>query len=149
MLVTDLLTPSQIIMSMEAADKPSALLELASLITPQGNLTPQELVTKLLEREAYRSTGYGKGVALPRTCHANAHAIVLGRCRPIEWGSNDHKPVELIVLLTGPTKRWTVHFKLLIRVAKVLADDAKRQAILDATTPETICAIFTEPIVSS
>lgn len=144
MFVTDILSPSTIKISMDAKDKQSAMLELAHLIVPDAHMSADELTRLLMERDAIRTTGYGKGVALPRTIHAKGHAMALGRCAPMDWNAVDNKPVTLIFIFVSPARHCSDHIHLLSNVARVLTNDVARDAIMSAKTAEEIWNVFSD-----
>lgn len=129
-----------IVSALVAAKREEAILELAGAIPP-GTLpegVDAEVVSKLvLAREAEISTDLGNGIALP---HARCDGlvdpvVVVGHSHEgIAWSDEEHA-VRLFFLLVTPADRPEAHLAMLSQIARLVADESKREALLAATTP--------------
>ncbi|MBI4863952.1 MAG: PTS sugar transporter subunit IIA [Candidatus Riflebacteria bacterium] len=148
MRLTNLLQPELIKLDLENQSKVAVLEELISLLAAANRIKDQEGFTRaVLDRESQRSSGIGRGVAIP---HARNEAIsqpsiALGRSREgIDFEALDHGPVHLIFLLATPLNAGADHLKALARLARILRHPEYRQALLDANTKDEIIKIIEE-----
>ena len=87
--------------------------------------------------EAEISTDLGNGIALP---HARCEGlsdpvVVVGHSHEgIAWSDEDHGAVRLFFLLVTPADRPEAHLAMLSQIARLVADESKREALLAATT---------------
>jgi len=148
MRLTTLLQPELIKLELEQHSKPAVLEELISLMTESNRLKDKEGFTRaVLDRETQRSSGIGRGVAIPHARNeAISHAsIALGRSKAgIDFEALDHAPVHLVFLLATPINQGADHLKALARLARILRHTEYRQAILDAGSKEEIIKIIEE-----
>lgn len=148
MRLTNLLPPELIKLDLEQKGKADVLQELIGLMTAAERVKdPDGFTRAILDREAQRSSGIGRGVAIP---HARNEAIsqmsiALGRSREgIDFEALDHAPVHLVFMLATPLNAGAEHLKALARLARILRHPEYRQAILDADTKEEIIQIIGE-----
>src|SRR5262249_5421219 len=99
------------------------------------------LLAAVLERESQKTTGVGRGLAIP---HAKTDAcprlvIAFGRtAEPIDFASIDRQPVRLVVLLAGPPENPRIHIQILARLLKMVTNDAVLRELLSATNPTDV-----------
>lgn len=101
----------------------------------------------VFERESIMSTGVGKGLAIPhaKTDVANeSHAVFARLDAPIEYGSIDETPVNMVFLLIGPVGNNRNHIKLLSRISRLMNSATFRDKILECETSNQILEAFTE-----
>ncbi len=149
--VTDiyqLLSPRTISVGLKGKDKQEVIDGLVDLLKDHPAVQDLDAVrAAVMEREKVMSTGVGKGLALP---HAKTTAIndtvaafaVLAE--PIDFGSIDNKPVQLVFLLVGTESAKSLHIKLLSRISRLMNRDSFRERLLKAETPEQVISIFEE-----
>jgi PTS system nitrogen regulatory IIA component len=123
----DYLREDLVLWDLPCLDKPSFLKDLvARVVAVLPTLGEQELLDRLLEREAQQSTGIGDGLALP---HAIVHglertALVVGRCREgLDFDALDSQPVDLLFLLLSPEDAKDEHLRLLARLARIVSPE--------------------------
>ncbi len=131
--IVDILDPKAIRVPLVATDRRSALEELVDALASTGAVIDPELFKKSVwDREQQRSTGIGEGLAIPHGKCAGVlrPAIAVGRLAvPIEFGSIDHRPVRLIVLLASPPEKTTEHIQVLHRVSRIFSNVATRERV--------------------
>ncbi len=92
----------------------------------------------LKERELSMSTGIGVGVAIPH-CSSEYVPDVVGIAGILKHGVDfqavDEIPVQIVVLLLMPKKKFEKHIKVLAAIAKLFNNEQVRVDILKATTP--------------
>jgi len=143
-VLSELLSPATINLSLRSLDRDTVLDELVNQI-PELSDQPaarQTLLRALHEREQLHSTGIGDGIALPHARNALVglvdHAIIVFGRHPkgIPYGAIDKIPTQLFFLLIAPTV--TLHLAILARISRVLRDPKLRQALLTVDRPEKV-----------
>jgi len=138
------------IINLAAKNKIEAIKELVDLLARQpGVADGEELLGAVLERERDMSTAMGCGCAMPHAKVASVRdfTMAVGLSREgIPFDADDGVPVHIVVLiagpLTGPFEGQRRYLKILGQVSAVLADDARREAILAAGTAEAVYQAF-------
>ena len=138
MLLTELLTPDQVIMPLAARDKSGVIAELTRHLTNRWGCDYGEVLGAVQEREAGGSTGIGFGVAIPhaRSARVPELSLVCGVSpSPVPFDSIDGEPVRLFFLIVGPQASAGQHVKVLGRIAKLVRHQDVRQRLVEAATP--------------
>jgi PTS system nitrogen regulatory IIA component len=119
----DLLPPERVRTDLVAADKAALIARLAEILAGDDDV---RIVQAALEaREQLGSTGLGHGVAIPHgrsAAVAEARAAFVRLARPIDFGADDHQPVDLIAALIVPEHFTDQHLKLLAELAELFSD---------------------------
>lgn len=133
MKITELLGEDSLRVPLTAADKSSAISELVDILH-RGKFIGdrEEVVRAVMDRERTRSTGIGRGLAVPhakvRSCTKLAMAV--GKSdRPIDFASADGLPCELIVLLVSPIEQTGPHIQALAQVSRFWLKPGVRDAV--------------------
>jgi len=137
-LLTELLTPDQVVMPLVARDKSGVIAELTRHLANRWGSDYAEVLGAVQEREAGGSTGIGFGVAIPHARSAGVPelSLVCGVSpSPVAFDSIDGEPVRLFFLIVGPPASAGQHVKLLGRIAKLVRYEQVRQRLFEATTP--------------
>lgn len=148
MKLTDHVQPGLIKMPLAAHDKFAAITELVDLVAAHGDVSNRDLLLKaVLDREAQRSTGIGKGFAIPHAKSDTVPRIViaLGRpAAPLEFAAIDGQPVNLIALLASPIGETSAHIQALARLSRLVTDGATFHKLLDAPDAESLYHVIAE-----
>lgn len=120
----DLLSTERVRTGLVAADKTALLDTLAGLLaeTAEEEISIREA---LLAREQQGSTGLGRGVAIPHGRIASldkARAAFVCLSSPLEFGSIDDRPVDLVAALVVPAHFTDLHLQLLAELAEIFSD---------------------------
>jgi PTS system nitrogen regulatory IIA component len=105
MKISDLLSPSDVMIDVRLSSKRPLLQEFAAKAASGLGLPADQVASYLLKREELGSTGIGKGVAIP---HARLPELrrpygVLARLRsPIEFDAIDGQAVDIVFGLLLP-----------------------------------------------
>ena len=136
MKLTDYLPPNLIQVPLKAADKTEAITALVDLLARQGHTEKRDLVLEaVLEREAQRTTGIGRGFAIPHAkCDAVGKLVIaFGRpVEPIDFAAIDGQPVKLIALLVSPTNQTSTHIQALATLSRLVTNDAVLEGFMAA-----------------
>ncbi len=148
MLLTDILRPGRVKVPIEAKSKQDAIRELVELLCDDACITcNRELMDAVWQRETTRTTGIGRGIAIP---HGKCAAIktlsmaVAKPATPIEFGAIDGKPVDLLILLASPLDQTGPHIHALASISRMLTDDTIRAAIKHAETADEVYRVIEE-----
>lgn len=146
MKVSELLDEKLIAVPLAAGDKGEALASLVDLVASAGLATNRDLLlSSVLAREAQRTTGIGRGFAVP---HARCEGVsrltlALGRpVEPIDFSSLDGKPVVLIALLVSAPHETGPHLQALAALSRIVTNEAAFSQLVGAANPGEFAAII-------
>jgi len=146
MNILDILSPEAIKVPLAATHKQAAIDELIDLLAARGIVTDAPSLKRAVwEREQQRSTGIGEGLAIPhgKSSSARALTMAIGKpAQPLEFGSIDRKPVQMIILLVSPADRIAEHIQALGRVSKLMTNVQFRNACYTAPDAERLYGLF-------
>jgi len=143
----DLLHPEAVKVVAAASSKKRVLHDLAQLAGNCYNMRTEVLLEALLEREKLGPTGVGNGVALP---HARSMDVdrVCGAFilleSPVDFGSVDKLPVDVIFGLFAPENAGVDHLKALAIVSRTLRDNSICAKLRANPDQQTLFTILTE-----
>ena len=145
MRLTDILSPRRVKIALAAANKEAVIEELVDLLAAEGAVNDRDQALRAaLEREKTRTTGIGKGLAIP---HAKTTAVgdlimAIGTCpQGIDFQSIDDKPVTLVVLLLSPMDQTGPHIQALARISRLMNVDTVRDRLAASSSPEELLRI--------
>jgi PTS system fructose-specific IIC component len=148
MKVTDLLLPQEMILSLHATDKASAIGEMVEKLYQTGNITDKDVFKEgILKREAQTSTALGEGIAMP---HAKNRAvkkatILFAKSKTgIDYEALDGEPVYVFFMLAAPENAYNAHLEALAELSRFLMKDGFVDRLKQAETPEQVIALFAE-----
>jgi len=143
----DLLHPEAIKVVTAASSKKRVLHDMAQLAGNCYDMRSEVLLEALLEREKLGPTGVGHGVALP---HARSMDVdrVCGAFilleSPVDFGSVDKLPVDVIFGLFAPENAGVDHLKALAIVSRTLRDSSICAKLRANPDQQTLFTILTE-----
>ena len=143
----DLLHPEAIKVVTAASSKKRVLHDMAQLAGNCYDMRAEVLLEALLEREKLGPTGVGHGVALP---HARSMDVdrVCGAFilleSPVDFGSVDKLPVDVIFGLFAPENAGVDHLKALAIVSRTLRDSTICAKLRANPDQQTLFTILTE-----
>ena len=139
MLLSEILSPEQVVMPVAARDKHGVIAELTRHLTELLGGDYAEVLEAVKEREAGGSTGIGFGVAIP---HARSPAVkelslICGVSHsPVPYDSIDGEPVRLFFLIVAPAESAGQHVRVLSRIATLVRRESVRKQLCEAVTPD-------------
>ena len=142
MELADYLTPAHIVI-LKGKTKAQALEELAGVLArDETNLTQQQFLEAIWDREKLMSTGIGNGIAIPHVRMAGliGPSITVGVSRDgiTDYESLDPEPICILILIAAPQGQHEVYIQLLAKVAQALKHQQLRQAIIKADNPQQV-----------
>jgi len=148
MKLTEHLTPGTIRVPLVATDKMQAITKMVDVIIEQGLArNREELLAAVLERESQRTTGIGRGFAIPHAKSDSVTKLVLafGRlAEPIDFASIDGQPVSLVAMLVSPTHATTLHIQALARLSRMVTNEAILDALLSAQSADAFYKVISD-----
>lgn len=132
-----------------AKDKDGILHALSGLFARSYALDPALVLDALEEREQLGSTGFGRGVALP---HARIDGInrpvaaVLRLTSPVDFRAADAMPVDMVIGLLSPANSGATHLHALAAISRMVRDDERHAALMDAADEDALYAMLTNAI---
>lgn len=147
MELADLLTPGAIRVCNSVKSKKRLFQDLAEIAAAAHGLDESIAVDALQERESLGPTGVGHGVALP---HARidglerVRGVFVRLDRPLDYGSVDRAPVDLVFALFAPRDAGVEHLKALALVSRTLRDPGICAKLRANEHPDKLFAILTE-----
>ena len=138
MRLTDFLSPATIKVPLGGTTKEEVLRELVELTCPgEDEQFCAAALDTVMERERLMSSGIGQGIALPHGLwtHEKPFAGSLGiPAQPIEFGSIDGQPVELVFLLICNEEHTNTKLKALARISRLLHREDFRTGLVTSTS---------------
>ncbi|HTP13601.1 MAG TPA: phosphoenolpyruvate--protein phosphotransferase, partial [Bacteroidota bacterium] len=133
--------------------KEEAIRELVDLLHLADRVDDADKVEETIwQREATYSTGVGFGVAIPHCKSQNvlANSIAVLKLRePIDWGSADGQPVQLVILIAIKGEKAGVqHLKMIASLSRKLVDDTFRARITSETTEAKMLVLVNSALKS-
>jgi fructose-specific phosphotransferase system IIA component len=145
MKLSDYLHKEDCILAVKALNKQDAITEIVDNLRKLGKVSDRaKFIEALMARERLGSTGIGHQVAIPHSPTEGAQEFVIGFGRSaggIEFGSIDGEKVKLVFLLGTNPNNLNMYLKLLAKLAKLLNDEAFRNALMVAPTADAVIDI--------
>ena len=121
-----------------------AIEKLVEHLAASGKLpaeAKEPILEQVLARERSMSTGMERGIAIPHAAVDQIESVaacmgIVTRPDGLAFESIDAKPARLIVLLIIPRSQKLLHIRTLADVARVLALESVREALLEAPSGE-------------
>ncbi|MDO8643566.1 MAG: PTS sugar transporter subunit IIA, partial [bacterium] len=134
MKIREILSPASVQADLKATSKEGVIAELALLLAESHqNLSQENLIRVLMEREKLGSTGIGNDVAIPHGKLSGLDHIVAGFGRSqkgVPFEAQDGKPPHLFFILVAPENAASLHLKALARLSRLLKDSHFRGKLM-------------------
>jgi PTS system nitrogen regulatory IIA component len=95
----------------------------------------EDVLQAILEREKLLSTGFGLSLAIPHAKLKGIKDFVVGlgvHRSGVDFESLDSKPVQILVMILGPSEQQDEYLKVLSRVTAFLRDNREKLLSLDS-----------------
>ncbi len=142
MLISDYLNQSCIDTNLEQKNKKDIITRLADLIfQAYPEITPEEAIAGLHERESVMSTGIGEGVAIPhaRISSCQEIRIAIGILKDgVDFNAIDNQPVRFVILIFFPKEAVNLQLRTLAKVSRILKKKHLFEHLLNATSSTEI-----------
>ncbi len=130
--LSQILPPTQVLVSVEATSKKRAFEEAGLLFENQHGLNRALITDSLFARERLGSTGLGHGVAIPHGRIKGLKApmaAVFQLQAPIGFDAPDEQAVGLLIFLLVPEAATQKHLEILSEIAEMLSDSTLREQL--------------------
>ena len=147
MKILDVLDRDAICADLKSRDKKGILEELASPVAEATDISRDEIIRVLMERERLGSTGIGGGIGIPHGKLKELQTLALGfglSRAGVDFESMDGKPTHIFFLLLTPENSTGLHLKVLARISRILKNDLFKEKLMTASNAEEIHAIIRE-----
>lgn len=142
MRLTDILQPDCVRVPLVGEDKQACIYELVDLLVEHTDIEDaQALKEAVWQREQTRTTGIGHGIGIPhgKAACCDELRMAIGRpAQPMEFGSIDGKPVNLIILLASPLDKTGPHIQALAKISRLLVSEDLRDALQEAESAQAL-----------
>lgn len=142
MKISEILDPSCVVVPLEGANPTGVISELVDALATAGKVTDRDAVVRaILAREQTRSTGIGEGLAVPHGKSAGCPklALAMGKPRtPVDFGSKDGRPCEIVFLLASPTDEMGPHIQALAQISRFWLTEGFKEAARSASSAEAL-----------
>ncbi len=142
---SDILSPDRVIPALSVSCEKQAFLRVADYAARMMGLDERKVFNVLMERERLGNTTIGGGVAIP---HARIEgldeviALFVRLVRPVDFGAQDGRPVDLLFVLLAPEEESGAHLKALARVTRFLHDADIRDRLREAADSRSLFQIL-------
>ena len=149
MEIEGLLERAAIAPRVTAGDKRQVFAVIGEIASRSYGLKPSTVVNALMRRELQGSTGVGYGVATP---HARLRGLdrirgVFVRLEtPLDFGSLDEQPVDLLFALLAPVDSAAAHLQALAKVSRLMRSAELRRQLRAAHSHDAIHALLVREI---
>ena len=123
-MLLDLLNTKQILFGINVKNKKHLFQELSIKSEKFNKLIDQKtLFEKIIQREKLGNTSISNGIAMPSALIdqiEKTFVLFTILSKPIEYGSADKKPVDLVCLVVSPTSSKSKHLYILSNFSRLL-----------------------------
>ncbi len=101
--------------------------------------------TEIFKREEVLATGIGNGIGVPhvRSIQVREPVAALTVLRkPVDYGSMDGKPVNIIIMIGMPDGANELYLKYLSKISLKFQNEQVRTAVAEAINVEDLCRII-------
>jgi PTS system fructose-specific IIC component len=123
MIVSNFLSTESILIDPKVTDKGDVIRILVSQLHGLDDISRDTISKAVLEREEVMSTGVGNGIAIP---HAKVEFMsdpivaLAVLSEPVDFGSPDGRPVDVVFLVAGSPNKNSLHLKILSALSRIL-----------------------------
>jgi fructose-specific phosphotransferase system IIA component len=142
-----LFRPETVTLDLDSQDKESAIATLVGILAEAGDIPDRNAALEaVLDRERKMSTGMQHGIAIPHGKTDSVRDIVAAvgvHRKGLEFQSLDGKPTHIVIVTVSPQAMSGQHVQFLAQLGTLLSDQAARDRLLHARTPEAAIGILT------
>ncbi|ACZ00605.1 PTS fructose transporter subunit IIC [Streptobacillus moniliformis] len=145
MKLTELLRENQVIFNLNADNKKDAIIEMAKVFKPDVINDQEKFIEDLFARESLSHTALELGVATP---HAKSRgvskpALVIAiKKEGIDFSEGQEDKSKLFFMIAVPENEGNLHIDILTKLADVMLDNDKLNALLNSTSYDEVIDII-------
>lgn len=147
MELSKILRPAAVKVVSTVSSKKRLFQDLGDLVAGVYSIDASAAFTALQDRESLGPTGVGHGVALPHARIDGLDRVVgafLRLDKPVDFGSVDRQPVDLVFALFAPEGAGVDHLKALALVSRTMRDQSVTAKLRANNDSETLHTILTD-----
>jgi mannitol/fructose-specific phosphotransferase system IIA component (Ntr-type) len=147
MLISQLLQPDQVKLSLDSSKRCQAIHEVALLLEHNPNVVKFEgFYDEVLARERVEPTCLGNEIAFPhaRTDHIKGMVLSVGRSQEGVLFENTNQIVRLIFVIGTPKRMAMDYLSVVGGLARILKEASTREKLLKAQTSEDFIQIISD-----
>ena len=123
-MLSDLLNTNHILFGINVKNKKHLFQELSVKSENFNKLINQKILfEKIIQREKLGNTSISNGIAMPSALIdqiEKTFVLFTTLSKPIDYGSADNKPVDLVCLIVSPTSSKSKHLYILSNFSRLL-----------------------------
>ncbi|CAM3126296.1 fructose-specific PTS transporter subunit EIIC [Streptobacillus felis] len=145
MKLKNLLKENQVIFGLNTDNKHDAIVEMAKAFKPDVINDQAKFIEDLFARESLSHTALEEGVATP---HAKSRAVskpglvIATKKEGIDFSEGEEVKSRLFFMIAVPENEGSLHIDILTKLADVMLDSAKIDALVNATSYEEVLNII-------
>ena len=150
MKVSELLRTECVKVGSTADDKALALCEIAALAGKSSicrDVSEEDILEALQDRETLGATAFGNGVAVPHCRMRGVHDFVVGLMTVpdgVDFESPDGKKVKLLVFIIAPREESNTHIRLLSALSQLLQSADTVKHMIASRTKKKLIETFVQ-----
>lgn len=131
-----------------ADDKALVLCDIAALAKKSPicrNVTEEDILEALQDRETLGATAFGNGIAIPHCRMRGIHDFVVGLMtipHGVDFEASDGKKVRLLVFIVAPREESNTHIRLLSALSQTLQDSEAVARMIAARSNKKLAEVF-------
>lgn len=132
-----------------AGSKKAILGQLADRFSEVYDLSHDQVLAQIEDREALGSTGFGRGVAIPHARISGLHRPVAAFLRldsPVDFDAADGIPVDLVFGLLSPENSGAAHLHALAAISRMVRDERIHEMLVQAPGAEALYGLLSNVI---
>lgn len=129
--------------------KQNILARLAEQFSQVYGLDRDSVLSRILEREALGSTGFGRRIAIPHARIAGLSrpvAVFMRLDTPVEFDSADGMPIDVVFGLLSPEGAGATHLHALAAISRMMRDERMHEALMAASGEEVLYSLLSNVI---
>jgi len=146
--LADFIKTKSVFFRFDTGEKHAILDAMIDAVCSAENIECRDEVRRaVFEREADRSTGIGRGLAVPHCRSDNVHDFHVGVAvlkNGVDWDALDDRPVNFIFLVVGPGDKPEQYLQLLSQISRLIRLPDATARLLAAGTPQAVVKVIRE-----
>jgi len=140
--LNDIVPDGCVLMDLKSTQKENVFREMLLTLVRAGKIDGEGSVRalgKILEREAFGSTGIGSGIAVPHGAHECELVCVVGRSESgVAYEALDGEPVYLFILLLSGMSQSGSHLEALAAISRLVRDNILLRRLREAESEQEL-----------
>ncbi len=157
MNLANLISVDSILVGVEPKDKLELFEMMVNALSTSpavkhANLDLNSVLDSVIKREKNSNTGVGNGYAFPHARLPGLHGLAVSMAflqKPLEYGSSDKMPVNIVCMVLAPEKNPTMALKVMSQTIRLFSDRRIKDNILKVRDSRMVLNLLMECGASS